>query len=65
MAGVNGGGFRNSYLFIFLILSVPGAFADHAYNCTPLPPGADPDQSCNASAQMYTILRPSLDDASQ
>ena len=53
------------YLLIFLILSIPGAHADQAYNCTPLPPGAGPDQACNASAQMYTILRPSLNDTSQ
>lgn len=65
MAGANRGGFKALYLLMFLILSVPGIFAEHAYNCTPTPPGADPDQACNASAQMYTILRPSLDDASQ
>ena len=65
MAGTKGVSAVILYLSMILILAMPGALADQAYNCTPLPPGADPDQACNASSQMYTILRPSLNDTSQ
>jgi len=65
MAGTKGGSMGILYLLLILILAMPGTLADQAYNCTPLAPGADPNQGCNASAQMYTILRPSLNDTSQ
>jgi hypothetical protein len=65
MAGIKEGRSRILYLLMILILVMPAILADDAYHCAPLPPGADPDQACDASLQMYTILRPNINDTSQ